>query len=294
MWNNEKYLLLEHIVKIYHEDLENELKILPKISNEHVYLNSYSVMTVKYAVHVLSKTMFIALSQYGSPDASETVQFCYMINHFFDCLNVRSTTEAVKKGITFFNLTTQFSTTQPNVDNERLTWLGNTFLNYLNEWKENIEAEAVKNGITFFNLTTQLSTTQPNGEDQRLQWLANTFLNYLNEWKENNEARTGNFTKTEKAQMLIFWKTYEGCQITFKSIPECVCLLLTEGMEFILTESFCQDPLEEYFGNQSKIVGRSENPDIFQFGYNDNTIRIQRNAQHSSGNIHGRYDGKPS
>ena len=50
MWNNEKYLLWEHIVKIYHEDLENGLKILPKISNEHVYLNSYSVMTVKYAV----------------------------------------------------------------------------------------------------------------------------------------------------------------------------------------------------------------------------------------------------
>ena len=50
MWNNEMYLLWEHIVKIYHEDLENGLKILPKISNEHVYLNSYSVMTVKYAV----------------------------------------------------------------------------------------------------------------------------------------------------------------------------------------------------------------------------------------------------
>ena len=72
MWNNEKYLLWEHIVKIYHEDLENGLKILPKISNEHVYLNSYSVMTVKYAVQALSKTMFIALSRYGSPDTSET------------------------------------------------------------------------------------------------------------------------------------------------------------------------------------------------------------------------------
>ena len=66
--------------------------------------------------------------------------------------------------------------------------------------------------------------------------------------------------------------------------------LLSEGMEFTLTERFCQDPLEEYFGNQNKIGGRSENPDIFQFGYNDNTTRIQRNVSHSSGNTHGRYD----
>ena len=60
--------------------------------------------------------------------------------------------------------------------------------------------------------------------------------------------------------------------------PECVSFLLSEGMEFILTERFCQDPLEEYFGNQRKIGGRSEKPDIFQIGYNDNTIRIQGNV----------------
>ena len=76
--------------------------------------------------------------------------------------------------------------------------------------------------------------------------------------------------------MFFFWQTYEGFQITYKSIPECVSFLLSEGMEFTLTERFCQDTLEEYFGNQSKIVGRSENPDIFQFGYNDNTTHIQR------------------
>ena len=61
-------------------------------------------MTVKCAVQILIKTIFIALSQYGSPDTSETVRFCYMTSNFFDCLNARSTTEAVKNGITFFNL----------------------------------------------------------------------------------------------------------------------------------------------------------------------------------------------
>ena len=56
-----------------------------------------------------------------------------MINNFFDFLNVRSTTEAVKKRNNFL---------QPYsyVDDQRLQWLGNKFLNCLNKWKENIEA----------------------------------------------------------------------------------------------------------------------------------------------------------
>ncbi|KAK3727599.1 hypothetical protein QZH41_005923 [Actinostola sp. cb2023] len=49
-------------------------------------------------------------------------------------------------------------------------------------------------------------------------------------------------------------------------------------MEFVLTERFCQDPVEEYFGKQRKIGRRSDNPDIHRFGYNNNTIRIQRGA----------------
>ena len=134
MWNDEKYLLWEHIVKIYHEDSENGLKILQKISNEHVYHNSYSVMTVECVVQVLSKTMLIAVSQYGSPDTSETARFYYMINDFFDCLNVRSATEAVKKRNNFL---------QPysNVDDQRLQWLGNTFLNYLTSGKKILKQE---------------------------------------------------------------------------------------------------------------------------------------------------------
>ena len=38
--------------------------------------------------------------------------------------------------------------------------------------------------------------------------------------------------------------------------------LLGEGMEYVLTERFCQDTLEEYFGNQRKLGRRSDNPDV--------------------------------
>ena len=55
---------------------------------------------------------------------------------------------------------------------------------------------------------------------------------------------------------------------------EATKFLLQEGMEYVLTERFCQDPIEVYFGSQRKIGRRSNNPDIKMFGYNDNTIHI--------------------
>ena len=88
------------------------------------------------------------------------------------------------------------------------------------------------------------------------------------------------------------WQTYEGLKITCFSVIEVIKFLLSEGMEYVLTERFCQDPLEQYFGNQRKIGRRADNPDIQQFGYNDNTIRIQRNVSHTSGNTRGRYERK--
>ena len=80
------------------------------------------------------------------------------------------------------------------------------------------------------------------------------------------------------------------CCITVHSVIEAIKFPLQEGMEFVLTEHFCQDPVEEYFGKQRKIGRRSENPDIRMFGYNNNTIRIQRSVSCQSGNTRGRKD----
>ena len=44
--------------------------------------------------------------------------------------------------------------------------------------------------------------------------------------------------------------------------------LLSEGMEFTLTEHFCLDPLEKYFGNQTKIEGGPE----MQIYFNSDTM----------------------
>ena len=113
---------------------------------------------------------------------------------------------------------------------------------------------------------------------------------YLKNWKESADVRPGNFSKNARARMFLSWQTHEGFKITVYSVIEATKFLLAEGMEYVLTERFCQDPVEEYFGNQRKLGRRNDNPDVCSFGYHDNTIRIQRAVSCQSGNTRGRKD----
>lgn len=116
------------------------------------------------------------------------------------------------------------------------------------------------------------------------------FLRYLKDWKESADTRPGGYTLNARARMFLSWQTYEGYRLTIHAVTEATKFLLEEGMEFVLTERFCQDPVEEYFGKQRKIGRRSDNPDIHEFGYNNNNIRIQRSVSCQSGNTRGRRD----
>ena len=90
--------------------------------------------------------------------------------------------------------------------------------------------------------------------------------------------------------MLISRQTHDGIQITCFSVNEATKYLLKEGFQFVLTERFCQDVLEEYFGLQRSIGRRNGNPTVFQFGYIDNIIRMQRLVINFTGNTRGKYN----
>ena len=75
--------------------------------------------------------------------------------------------------------------------------------------------------------------------------------------------------------MFISWQTYEGLQITVHSFKEVCKYLLHNGVKFILSERFCQNDLENYFGRQRAIGSRKDNPSVKDVGYNDNTIKSQ-------------------
>lgn len=218
LWNNGMYLLWQHIAQLFYQDIDSGLKLLPKLTYEHINLNSYSVMRVNLAAQVLSASVSAVLKSFGPPESHGTAKLCEMVDKFFDCLNVRSLSEHQRKRKPFLALYSRH-------------------------------------------------------DDERFQWLLD-FLAHQKSWKESTDARPGNFTKNARARMFLTPQTYEGFKITVYSANEATKFLLSEGIDYVLTGRFCQDPVEEYFGNQRKLGRRNDNPDVYSFGYHDNTIRI--------------------
>lgn len=67
-------------------------------------------------------------------------------------------------------------------------------------------------------------------------------------------------------------------------------LLLHEGFEYVLTERFCQDVLEEYFGYHGECQDELITPSLKEFRYNANAIAIQGQlAPIIQGNVVGQH-----
>ena len=122
MWNDGQYLLWQHITEIFYHDVDNGLKLLPRLSYEHVNLTPYSVMRVNLAAQVLSTSFAAVLKTFGPPETAATAKLCKMVDGFFDCLNVRNTTEHQRKRKPFLAPYT-------SVDDERCGLL--YFLNFV-------------------------------------------------------------------------------------------------------------------------------------------------------------------
>ena len=90
--------------------------------------------------------------------------------------------------------------------------------------------------------------------------------------------------------MCVSFQTYHGILIAVRSTVKAVKYLLQNSCIFILTGRFYQGPVEEYFGIWRQLGRRSDNPDMVKLGYNDNTIRIQRDVYFTSGNVQGKYN----
>ncbi|XP_047137374.1 uncharacterized protein LOC124813866 [Hydra vulgaris] len=123
--------------------------------------------------------------------------------------------------------------------------------------------------------------------DPRFFWLKNCFLKYFENWRQSISIRQG-FSDSDKEKMFISSQTFEGLKITSKSVIEATQFLLTAGMPFVLTEKFNQDVVEEYFGRHRSMGFRNENPNVYQFGYQSNAIRMQRSVVPVTGNTRGK------
>ena len=57
MWNDGNYVLWQHIAQLFYQDVENGLKLMPRLSYDHMKLNSYSTVRVSLAAQILSSTV---------------------------------------------------------------------------------------------------------------------------------------------------------------------------------------------------------------------------------------------
>ncbi|XP_014677400.1 PREDICTED: uncharacterized protein LOC106817251 [Priapulus caudatus] len=127
-----------------------------------------------------------------------------------------------------------------------------------------------------------------NADDARFHFLEHEFLGYVNEWANAAATRPGNYTKAARNAMFLSQQTSEGLWMTVHSVIEATRYLLNNGVEFVFTNVFCQDPIEEHFGRHRGLGRRCDNPNLWTFGYQENKIRMQRSLAHafySRGNV---------
>ena len=120
----------------------------------------------------------------------------------------------------------------------KLCEMTNDFFDCLNVWSFH-EHERKRNAL----LAPYRSST-----DVQFDWLENVFFKYLSDWFSSTQTRPGMYTPEQRAQMFLSTQTYKGLQITIKSVVQVTKFLVGEGCEGALTERFCQDDVEEYFG----------------------------------------------
>ena len=67
---------------MFFQDIDSGLKLLPKLTYDHINLNSYSVMRVSFAAQVLSASVSAVLKSFGPPEAQGTAKLCEMVDGF--------------------------------------------------------------------------------------------------------------------------------------------------------------------------------------------------------------------
>ena len=84
--------------------------------------------------------------------------------------------------------------------------------------------------------------------------------------------------------MLISWQNHETLIIRTHSSIDSIKYLLNHPVKFVLTEHFCEDPLENYFGRQKSIRRRRVNSNLRTSRSQDNAIYSSKTFRFISGN----------
>ena len=76
MWKEGNFILWDHLRKRLDDELENGLKLNPKLTINHIQLSSFSCVNVKLAAQTLSATNANILNNYYGPETTQTALCC--------------------------------------------------------------------------------------------------------------------------------------------------------------------------------------------------------------------------
>lgn len=132
LWKCGSHILWTHLVSLFERDFNRTVKLMPKITNDHINLNSFLRMRVRLASQIFSSTVANALEEEFPGEYPETVKFIRLMNKFFDLTITRNLNEGKFKLNPNLNVYT-------SVNDSRLAWLENDFINYFKEWDESVD-----------------------------------------------------------------------------------------------------------------------------------------------------------
>ena len=145
------------------------------------------------------------------------------------------------------------------------------FIRHMNKFFDIMNTRNFKESLKKKNENVKPFTSP---DDHRLRYLTKEFLPYFTEWQRTVDLRAGNFTKSERSEMILSYQTIEGLKITVLSVVECIKYCLNNGMPFVLTEKFNQDAIEQHFGCHRASSGSNSNPSLHQFNSSMQKLRI--------------------
>ena len=126
--NNNMWITWLQLIDAFENDINESnasgLRLLHKLTADHLFLNPYLRMRVYLAAQVFSNRVANAITIQGKRGTEETAKFVRNMNDFFDCLNAN-------RVFTQF----EFKSVYRSPHDRRLVWLEGEFLKYFQDWK---------------------------------------------------------------------------------------------------------------------------------------------------------------
>jgi len=246
LMKNSEHITWKTIIACYKSEEAEVLKCCHKLTPQNVFLNSYSVMKVSLAAQVMSRTVALYIRDVLKLNRPETIKFILLVNDWFDCMNGKYKGQDIVErnpNLAIYN----------DENDKRFDFLF-SFLQYLDEWKAEVEA-----------------TNIPKEEKQK-RILSHQTLDGI-------ERTTHGFVATLKYTL--------GKRRTIEVKKKDQTVHMKEG--YILGRTLQQDEEEHYFSRQRGMGGGNVHPSVPQFLQHQTVMEAHGNLgmKRARGNTEG-------